>query len=108
MAMLHIDRGFRGAGLTAAQRAYNRTVSKVRVCVEWQFRKVTSFYPFIDHKTNLKFLLQPIDKYYTIAALLSNARTCLYGSITGKYFNVNPPSLEDYFDYVVTSGAERI
>ena len=37
--MSHIDRGFKGANLTPTQKAYNRSLSKVRICVEWMFGK---------------------------------------------------------------------
>ena len=37
--MSHIDRGFRGANLTPAQRAYNKNMSQVRICVEWMLRE---------------------------------------------------------------------
>ena len=38
--MSHIDGRFGGANLNPAQKAYNRSVSKVRICVEWMFGKV--------------------------------------------------------------------
>lgn len=96
--LTRIDRGYRAANLTAAQRAYNRALAEIRVCVEWQFGKVTSLHPSIENKANLKLVQQPIGKYSTVAALISNVHTCLYGSVTGRFFCVNPPSLEDYFD----------
>ena len=56
----HVDRGFRGANLTASQRAYNRELSRVRVCVEWMFGKIVSEYSFVDFKQNIKVLKQPV------------------------------------------------
>lgn len=95
--MSHIDRGFRGANLTDAQRAYNTELSRVRISVEWQFGKIAQLFPFVDYKQNLQLLLQPIGKYYVLAALLANAHTTCYGSITSTYFGLLPPSLEEYF-----------
>ncbi|CAN0321355.1 unnamed protein product, partial [Pylaiella littoralis] len=95
----HVDRGFRGANLTDAQRTYNRQLSKVRVSVEWQFGKVVQMFPFVDFSKNLKLRLQPIAKYYAIAVLLTNAHTCLFGSTTGFYFDMQAPSLEAYFAF---------
>ena len=46
----HIDRGFKGANLTPTQKAYNRSLSKVRICVEWMFGKVVEEFAFIDHR----------------------------------------------------------
>ena len=34
---------------------------------------------------------------YTVAALLQNALTCLYGINTSTFFDLDPPSLEEYF-----------
>ncbi|CAN0156310.1 unnamed protein product, partial [Pylaiella littoralis] len=93
----HVDRGFRGANLTYAQRTYNRQLSKIRVSVEWQFGKVVQMFPFVDSSNNLKLRLQPIAKYYAIAVLLTNAHNCLFGSTTGFYFGMKAPSLETYF-----------
>lgn len=96
--MSHIDRGFRGANLTPAQKAYNRNLSQVRVCVEWMFGKVAQEFSYIDFPKNLKLRLQPVATYYGVALLLTNAHSCLYGNITASYFNCKPPSLEEYFE----------
>lgn len=93
----HVDRGFRGANLSQAQKAYNTALSGVRVCVEWQFGVIAERFPFLDFRKNLKLLLSPIGKYYTVAALLVNAHTTLYGCKTSSYFDMQPPSLEEYF-----------
>lgn len=95
--MSHIDRGFRGANLTPAQRAYNKNMSQVRICVEWMFGKVSKEFAFIDYSANLKLRLQPVATYYAVALLLTNAHSCLYGNVTASYFSCMPPSLEEYF-----------
>ena len=46
---------------------------------------------------HLKVLLSPIAKCYIVAGLiLSNCHTCLYGSQTSRYFDLDPPQLEFY------------
>lgn len=97
--MSHIDRGFRGANLTPAQRAYNTELSTVRISVEWQFGKIVEIFPFVDFKQNLQLMLSPIGKFYTVAALLTNAHTTCYGCKTSSYFGMPPPSLEEYFQF---------
>ena len=92
----HIISPFRGANLTERQKLFNSKMSKVRVSVEWGFGKITQQFSYLDFKRNLKILLQPVAKYYMVGALLSNCHTCLYGSLTGTYFGVEPPSLETY------------
>ena len=71
-------------------------MSGVRVSVEWVFGKINQYFTYVDFKRNNKILLQPIGKYYAIAALLTNCHTCVYGSQTSSFFEVQPPSLECY------------
>ncbi|CAN0570154.1 unnamed protein product [Laminaria digitata] len=80
----HVDRGFRGANLTAAQRAYNKESSRVRISVEWQFGKIVQIFPFVDFKQNQQLMLSPVAKFYMVAALLTNAHTTCYGCGTSK------------------------
>ena len=72
-------------------------MSKVRTAVEWVFGDIINSYKFNDFKKNLKLNLSAVGKIYTVCALLTNARTCLYKSITRSYFNIDPPSLDEYF-----------
>lgn len=92
----HIISPFRGAHLTEPEKIFNAQMSNVRVCVEWGFGKITQYFAYLDFKRNLKVLLQPIGKYYMVGALLINCHTCLYDSVTGVYFGLEPPSLETY------------
>ena len=86
----------RGVRLTDDQQEFNSRMSKLRVSVEWGFGKICQFFAFLDFKKNLKILLQPIGKYYLVAAVLANCHTCLYGSQTSIFFGLDPPELEDY------------
>ena len=87
---------FRGARLTAEQQEFNKSMSRVRISVEWGFGKICQYFAFLDFKKNQKVLLQPIGKYFLVASVLINCHTCLYGSLTSTYFGVDPPSLETY------------
>lgn len=87
---------FRGAQLTPQEQEFNKSMSKVRISVEWAFGKVCQYFSFLDFKKNNKVLLQPIGKYYLVASLLANCHTCLYGALTGTFFDLQPPSLEVY------------
>ena len=90
---------FRGGVITANQARFNKRMSKVRVSVEWGFNKLISIFAFLDYKKNQKLYLQPVGKYYKVAALLINCHTCLYGSETTSYFGLQPPSLQEYLRY---------
>ena len=58
---------FRGVAITAAQRAYNYAMSKIRLTVEWSFGKVARYFAFVDFKKNQKLYMQPVAKYYLTA-----------------------------------------
>jgi len=65
--------------------------------VEWLFGDVNSF-KFMDFKKNLKLLLSSVGKMYVVFVILRNALTCLYGNLTATYFDLAPPTLDEYFN----------
>ena len=83
--------------MTVDQEEFNSSMSKVREAVEWVFSDIVTYFAFLDFKKNLKIGLSPVGVMYSVCALLRNARTCLYGSTTSTYFDVQPPTLDDYF-----------
>lgn len=77
--------------------------SKIRVPNEWNFGKIVRHFPFINYYMDLKLNEREIGSYITVAALLTNIHTCLYGSACGDYFsepgfNMYAPELEDYMN----------
>ena len=78
-------------------QAFNRSMSKVREAVEWLFNDVAKSWKFIDFKKNLKMQLSSVGKMYLVCAILRNVLTCLYGSMTSEYFDLDPPALQNYF-----------
>ncbi|XP_070536586.1 uncharacterized protein [Ptychodera flava] len=87
---------FKGAHLTPQQQIFNRSMSEVRVCVEWGFAKIITLFAFLDFKKNQKLYLQPVAMYFLVATILTNCHTCLYGSETSTFFDLQPPTLEMY------------
>lgn len=53
---------FRGARLTNIQKACNKSMSEVRVSVEWIFGEVVNYFKFLDFKKNLKISLSAVGK----------------------------------------------
>ena len=88
---------FRGPGLTHEQEEWNTAMSSVRVSVEWIFADIVNYFKFLDFKKNLKIHLSAVGKMYMVCAMMHNARCCLYETTTSRYFNIDPPSLEEYF-----------
>ena len=84
---------FRNANLTPEMEAFNKSMSEVRVAVEWIFGDIVNYFKFIDFKKNLKIGLSAVGKLYVVSALLRNALTCLYGNGTSQFFWPGPSSV---------------
>ena len=72
-------------------------MSEVRVPVEWLFGNITNYFKFIDFKRQMKINLSVVGKMYVVHALFGNAHTCLYVNLVSKKFDLQPPSLQEYF-----------
>ena len=72
-------------------------MSDVRSAVEWVFGDILSYFAFLDFKKNLKIGLSLIGTMYSVCGLLRNAITCFYGSATSDYFDLQPPTIQEYF-----------
>lgn len=94
---VHLQAPFRNAVLTHQMEEFNSSMSAVRVSVEWMFGNIINYFKFLDFKKNLKIGLSPIGKMYIVCAILRNAMTCLYGNQTSSFFNMDPPTLQNYF-----------
>ena len=94
---LQLQAPFRGPRLTNNQALYNKSMSKVRVAVEWVFADITNYFAFLDFKKNLKMGLSAVGKMYISCGILRNAHTCLYHSTTTDFFQINPPTIREYF-----------
>ena len=93
----HLQNPFRGARLTDDQRAWNKSMSEVRVSVEWTFGDIVNYFKFLDFKKNLKICLSAVSKMYISCALMHNARACLYGSTTSEFFRYLPQQFKSTF-----------
>lgn len=94
---VHPQGHFRFGVLSEEMKAYNTAMGTVRSSVEWLFGDIVNYVKFLDLKKNLKLGLSSIGKMYIVSALLQNALTCLYGINTSTFFDLDPPSLEEYF-----------
>ena len=93
----HLQSPYKNNNQTDAQKAFNTSMSRVRVSVEWIFGDIIGHWKFLDFKKDLKLGLSAVGKQYAVAALLRNALTCFYGSTTTNYFYLETPTIEQYF-----------
>ena len=91
---IHLQAPYSQGRLTQQMEDYNK---RVRVSVEWFFGDIINSFKFLDYKKNLKIGLSSLGKMYIACALLRNAVTCLYGNQTSEFFDLEPPTLEEYF-----------
>ena len=54
-------------------------------------------FKFMDFHKNLKIGLNSVGKMYIVSALLRNAPSCFNGNQTSEFFDLDPPTLEEYF-----------
>ena len=94
---VHLQAPFRAAHLTPAMAQFNKSMSALRVSVEWLFCDIINYFKFLDFKKDLKIGLSAVGKMYIVCALLQNAITCLYGNNTSRYFQLHPPEINEYF-----------
>jgi len=94
---IHPQAPYRQGRLTQQMEDHNKAMSAVRVSVEWLFGDIIDSFKFLDCKKSLKISLSCVGKMYLVCALLRNAITCLYGNQTSEFFDLEPPTLEGYF-----------
>jgi hypothetical protein len=66
---------------------FNRSMSAVRVSVEWFFDDVINYFKFLHFKKDLKIGLRDVGKMYIVCALLQNSITCCMEIIPQDTFN---------------------
>ena len=94
---VHLQAPFRDARLTPDMEAFNQSMSRVRVSVEWIFGDVIKSFKCMDFKSNLKIGLSSVGKMYIACALIRNAITYMYGNQTSQFFDLEPPAVNEYF-----------
>ena len=94
---VHLQAPFRDVLLTPNMELFNSSMSSVRVSVEWLFNDIINYFKFVDFKKGLKIGLSAVGKIYVVCALFRNALTCFYGNGTCEFFDLDPPTLEEYF-----------
>ncbi|XP_030841272.1 uncharacterized protein LOC593936 isoform X1 [Strongylocentrotus purpuratus] len=88
---------FPTANITPDQAAFNEVMSKVKITAEWSFGGIVNFFKLSDFKKSQEIHESSCAKMYMVSGILTNAHTCIYGNNTPSYFQLKPPSLDEYF-----------
>ena len=90
---------FQEASLSAAQKAFNFPMSAVRITVEWIVKELKMHFATVDFEKKMKIFNSPIGMLYSSAMLLLNFKNCFYPNQISRYFDVAPPSLQEYITH---------
>ena len=93
---IHLQAPYKAAHLTQDLEAFNSSMGDVRSVVEWVFGDILSYFAFLDFKKNLKMDLALLAQC-TLFVTYLECITCFYGSITSDYFDLQPPTIQKYF-----------
>lgn len=91
----HVFAPFKDAR-TDLQLRWNAGMASCRISVEWSFGKLHALFSFLSFYRCMYLLHCDVNSWVVAATLLANCHTCLRGSQTAMYFNVDPPTLEEY------------
>lgn len=90
-----------GRPLTKDQEWFNRTISESRIIIEQFFGILVRDWSFNAYKHNLKIGKSPIAGIYMISVLLVNIRCCMSGNQISELFDIQPPTLDEYFIIII-------
>jgi len=116
----HLISPFGGAFNTHNEREWNKSMSRVRIVVEWCFKEVLQLFSALDFTRTQRSLVSAIGLLYSVSVLLYNAHVCLHNPQISQYFVqtnhldlptplddsaealpmvLKPPTLEEYFHF---------
>lgn len=88
------------ANLSAAKKAVNAALSKVRVAVRWIFKGIKMNFATVDLKKRKKIRQAPASSLYLASMLLCTFSNCIYLKKVVQYFDCRPPTLEEYVYHI--------
>lgn len=85
--------------MSVENKTVNKSMSKVRVSVEWSYGQICSYWSALDFKRQARTGTTPVAQMYRMGVLFTNCITCSRGGNSiSDYFNLQPPSLTTYLD----------
>jgi hypothetical protein len=100
---------YEGRWLPAATEAFNRVMCPIRTCVEWGYEKIVRYWAFVDFKKQMKIQRVRVEAMWRIAVFLTNALTCAReGNQISSYFDLCPPTLEEFLDNTMAAYYDNI
>lgn len=92
----HIRARHYGDNLSPRQILENRALSSCREIIEWDYGDVGKYWAYVNFRNALKMRKSPVGQHYFVALLLRNAYVTMNGCNTARYFNIFPPTFEEW------------
>lgn len=90
------------------KRHFNRSLSKVRVCIEQAFGRISALFGGLKNEYMTQVGLSAPGAAYLVATFFTNLRTCAdEGNQISQYFGLTPPSVEEYVAMVASERLRR-
>jgi hypothetical protein len=107
MFCLYADQGYhRQPGLmvpfsdgivNSKHEAFNEVMSSARIAVEWEFGGILQYWASLRWTCEQKALAGgKIAQVYFVCGFMTNCLNCLRRSNASRYFDVTPPTLQEY------------
>jgi nuclease HARBI1 len=87
---------YRAPEENSPEAAANRSMSSLRVAVEWGFSLLKSNWGLLEERRYMVVMRFPLDVYVKAAVILTQMKTCLYGNQISKYYRLDPPPLSHF------------
>ena len=95
--IIHSPVGGALRNMSPHDRECNRSMSSVRVSVEWSFGQIINYWAYLDYKKEMQIGKFPVGDMFRVATLLTNCITIYNGGNTNSdFFELAPPTIEDY------------
>lgn len=89
---------FDRVGATSEEKAVNKSLSQVRISVEWGFGVIVNEWAMIDFKRKMSIGNVPVGLLYEVVAIFANCLTIArHQNVISGYFDVAPPTFQEYF-----------
>lgn len=69
---------------------------KLRISIEWNYHEVKDYYQMVNYKRFFKVKASNIADMFLVALLLHNVHVSMNGSESSVYYQVDPPTFEDW------------
>ena len=73
-----------------------RGIAAIREPIEWNYKDLKTLWKYLDYRHVLKLRQQPVAKFVFVCMLLRNAHCSMYGNECAEYFNLAPPTFEEW------------